>query len=89
MDSLTSFTIGTKCSVIIEVNGKFHRRNGIVDGKVAHLDGVWCVAITNPSKGEPNFVRANENYYEILEPICQYESLIQAFDEVLNELSQC
>ena len=82
MESLTNIYEGLKCSVIIEVNGVFRRRNGIVDGKISHLVDVWSVKILNPCKGEPFYVKAFEKYFEILEPMEEYERLINALDEL-------
>jgi hypothetical protein len=82
MNALRVFSEGSKCSVVIEVEGKFLRRNGVVKNKIQHLKGCWCVELAHPCKGEPSFVRAFEKHFEIIEPMTDYENLINAFDEL-------
>ena len=64
------------------MGGKFLRRNGVVKNKIQHLNGCWCVELYHPCKGEPPFVRAFENYFEINEPMTDYENLVNALDEL-------
>ena len=81
MYSLTSFAVGTKCSIIVELgNGTFVRRNGVVKNEVSHEQGAWCVEL----KQFPFFVKRYEKYFEILEPMTSNEELINAFDELAN-----
>lgn len=78
MDSLTTFSEGTKCSVMIETSKGFRRVNGVVNSRINHKPGRWCVAIPF----SPWFVQADERYYEIIEPMTDYEELINAIDEL-------
>lgn len=80
MDSLTSFAVGTKCSVIVELNGFFARRNGVVKNEISHEKGAWCIEL----KQSPYFVKRYEKYFEISEPMTSHEELINAFDELAN-----
>ena len=82
MISLATYTAGTRCSVIIESNGRFVRRNGIVNSEIKHLPGVWCVELTQREVHEPYFVKAYSQYYEILEEMSLGESIENAFDEL-------
>ncbi len=80
MESLTSFAVGTKCSIIVELNGAFVRRNGVVKNEVSHEQGAWCIEL----KQSPFFVKRYEKYFEVLEPMSSNEELINAFDELAN-----
>lgn len=80
MESLTSFAVGTKCSVIVELNGTFVRRNGVVKNEVSHEQGAWCIEL----KKAPYFVKRYEKYFEIIEPMTSHEELINALDELSN-----
>jgi hypothetical protein len=81
MESLTSFAVGSKCSVIVElVDGTFVRRNGVVKNEVRHEQGAWCIELEQ----SPYFVKRYEKYFEISEPMTSYEELINAFDELAN-----
>ena len=81
MESLTSFAVGTKCSVIVELgDGTFVRRNGVVKNEVRHEQGAWCIELEQ----SPYFVKRYEKYFEISEPMTSYEELINAFDELAN-----
>ena len=82
MNSLHTYTAGTKCSVIIESNGRFVRRNGVVNSEIKHLPGVWCVELTQKEEYEPYFVKAYSQYFEILEEMSLGESVENAFDEL-------
>jgi thiamine biosynthesis protein ThiC len=80
MESLKEIRAGLKCSVVIEQNGKFVRRNGIVQGKIGHLKNCWCIELNQ----YPFFTKAYEEYHEILEPMTAYENLINVLDELKN-----
>jgi len=76
--SIASICEGHKCSVIVESNGFFMRRNGIIQGRIKHLPGAWCIQLSC----SPWFAKAYEQYYEVLEPMSDYEEIINALDEL-------
>ena len=79
MESLINLKEGLKCSVFILEKGNFVRRNGIVKNQVRHKPGAWCIQlITFPY----SFVIAYEKNYEIIEPMNDYEEVVNAFDEL-------
>jgi hypothetical protein len=78
MESILNIKEGIKCSVIVEINGIFQRLNGIVDGKIQHLNNVWCIRLEQ----YPYFVKSYEKYFEVLEPMDHHTKLISALDSL-------
>ncbi|MCK5614156.1 hypothetical protein KAR91_70480 [Candidatus Pacearchaeota archaeon] len=83
INSLQDFTTGTKCSILIEKNGQFFRRNGIVGSEIKHRPGYWCIEMTQREDDEKYFNAVNSDYFEILEPMDHFKKLENAFDELV------
>ena len=83
INSLLDFTSGTKCSIMVDINGMLVRRNGIVNSEIKHKPGFWCIEMTQRSGSEKYFNSVSADYFEILEPMDFGLQIESAFDELI------
>ena len=82
-NSLLDFTSGTKCSILVDIDGKLVRRNGIVNSEINHKPGYWCIKMTQRFGNERYFNSVSADYFEILEPMDLGKQIESAFDELI------